>query len=77
MITIVPQRPADAPIIEQLLDDAFEPERRLRPAYSLRGNAEGLLADAGITPTLRAEDIVIEGFCSIARAFAARNDAPS
>jgi len=42
MITIVPQRPADAPIIEQLLDDAFEPERRLRPAYSLRGNAASL-----------------------------------
>jgi predicted N-acetyltransferase YhbS len=42
MITIVPQRPADAPIIEQLLDDAFEPERRLRPAYSLRGNATPL-----------------------------------
>lgn len=42
MITIVPQRPADAPIIEQLLDAAFEPERRLRPAYSLRGNAAPL-----------------------------------
>ena len=42
MITIVPQRPADTPIIEQLLDGAFEPERRLRPAYSLRGNAASL-----------------------------------
>ena len=44
MFAILPQRPADGPAIELLLDEAFEPERRLRPAYSLRGNAAPIAA---------------------------------
>ena len=74
-----PLAPADAATLERVVAAAFGQRRKMLRA-SLRQlgvDAEGLLADAGITPTLRAEDIDIEGFCSIARAFAARNDAAS
>ncbi len=74
-----PLAPADAATLERVVAAAFGQRRKMLRA-SLRQlgvDAEGLLADAGITPTLRAEDIDIEGFCSIARAFAARDDAAS
>ncbi len=74
-----PLAPADAATLERVVAAAFGQRRKMLRA-SLRQlgvDAEGLLADAGITPTLRAEDIDIAGFCSIARAFAARDDAAS
>ena len=40
---------------------------------SLKGlhpDVEGLLAEAGIAPTERAEQIPLEGFCALARAVA-------
>ena len=36
MIEITPQRPSDGPLVEQLLDRAFGPERHARPSYRLR-----------------------------------------
>ena len=74
-----PLAPADAATLERVVAAAFGQRRKmLRSSLrQLGADAEGLLADAGITPTLRAEDIDIEDFCSIARAFAARNDAAS
>lgn len=36
MVTIRNEQPADSRAIEQLLDTAFEPERRGRPSYRLR-----------------------------------------
>ncbi len=74
-----PLAPADAATLERVVTAAFGQRRKMLRASlrQLGADAEGLLADAGITPTSRAEDIDIEGFCSIARAFAARNDAPS
>ena len=74
-----PLAPADAATLQRVVAAAFGQRRKMLRASlrQLGADAEGLLADAGITPTSRAEDIDIEGFCSIARAFAARNDAPS
>ncbi len=74
-----PLAPADAATLKRVVAAAFGQRRKMLRASlrQLGADAEGLLADAGITPTSRAEDIDIEGFCSIARAFAARNDAAS
>jgi 16S rRNA (adenine1518-N6/adenine1519-N6)-dimethyltransferase len=39
---------------------------------SLGGDAGALLAGAGIEPTARAEDIPVDGFVRLARAFSAQ-----
>jgi 16S rRNA (adenine1518-N6/adenine1519-N6)-dimethyltransferase len=70
-----PLAPADPETLKRVVAAAFGQRRKmLRSSLKQLGvDAEGLLADAGITPTLRAEDIDIEGFCSIARAMAVRD----
>jgi 16S rRNA (adenine1518-N6/adenine1519-N6)-dimethyltransferase len=47
----------------------------LRQSLKALGNAEDLLAAAGIDPTRRAETVSVEGFCALARAFADRRQA--
>ena len=39
---------------------------------SLGADAQALLAETGIEPTARAEEIPVEGFVALARSFAAR-----
>ena len=52
---------------------AFGQRRKmLRSSLKSLGDAEALLAEAGILPTMRAEEVAVEGFCALARALDAR-----
>ncbi|MDO5659339.1 MAG: 16S rRNA (adenine(1518)-N(6)/adenine(1519)-N(6))-dimethyltransferase RsmA [Paracoccus sp. (in: a-proteobacteria)] len=64
-----PRYPADAQVLSQVVAAGFNQRRKMLRA-SLRGVApdiEGLLEQAGIPPTARAEEIGLEGFCTLAR----------
>jgi 16S rRNA (adenine1518-N6/adenine1519-N6)-dimethyltransferase len=67
-----PLAPADFPAIETVVRAAFGQRRKmLRSALkSLGRNTVGLLSHAGIDPTARAEELSIEDFARLARAFA-------
>lgn len=69
-----PLFPADPAIMEEVVARAFNQRRKMLRA-SLRGllpDIETVLRDAGLEPTERAENISIEGFCSLARLVATR-----
>jgi 16S rRNA (adenine1518-N6/adenine1519-N6)-dimethyltransferase len=69
-----PRFPADAAILSRVTAAGFGQRRKMLRA-SLRGLAPdivGLLESIGITPTARAEEIPLEGFCAIATALAGR-----
>ncbi|MBI4970199.1 MAG: 16S rRNA (adenine(1518)-N(6)/adenine(1519)-N(6))-dimethyltransferase RsmA [Rhodospirillales bacterium] len=75
--SVVQFRPrADAPeaefaLLERVTAAAFGQRRKmLRASLKSLGDAAGLLAEAGLEPTARAEEIPIEGFCALARALA-------
>jgi len=74
-----PRFPADARVLEEITRAAFNQRRKMLRA-SLRGlhpRIETLLAEAGIAPTARAEEIDLERFCALARALKlARGKAP-
>ncbi|MDO5643220.1 MAG: 16S rRNA (adenine(1518)-N(6)/adenine(1519)-N(6))-dimethyltransferase RsmA [Paracoccus sp. (in: a-proteobacteria)] len=64
-----PRYPADAQVLSQVVAAGFNQRRKMLRA-SLRGIApeiEALLKQAGIPPTARAEEIGLEGFCTLAR----------
>ncbi|MBL9059756.1 MAG: 16S rRNA (adenine(1518)-N(6)/adenine(1519)-N(6))-dimethyltransferase RsmA [Mangrovicoccus sp.] len=64
-----PRYPADGAVLSRLVAAAFNQRRKMLRA-SLRGLApeiEEKLAEAGIDPTLRAEDVSLERFCALAR----------
>lgn len=64
-----PRFPADPQVLEQITRAAFGQRRKMLRA-SLRGlspDIEGLLTEAGIPPTARAEEVGLEGFCTLAR----------
>jgi 16S rRNA (adenine1518-N6/adenine1519-N6)-dimethyltransferase len=66
--------PPEAPLsaLERVTAAAFGQRRKmLRQALKPLGDAEALLARAGIAPTLRAEAVDVEGFVRLARALAA------
>ncbi len=67
-----PLAKAEPKAIERVVAAAFGQRRKmLRSSLkSLGVSAERLLADAGVEPTARAEEIDIEGFCALARAYA-------
>jgi 16S rRNA (adenine1518-N6/adenine1519-N6)-dimethyltransferase len=68
-----PRFPADAAVLSRVVATAFNQRRKMLRA-SLRGLAPGIedrLAEAGIDPTLRAEDVSLERFCALARVLAA------
>lgn len=74
-LTPLPARPDRPPFaaMETVTAAAFGQRRKmLRGALRSLGNAEGLLASAGIAPEKRAEDVGVAGFEALARAFAAR-----
>jgi 16S rRNA (adenine1518-N6/adenine1519-N6)-dimethyltransferase len=77
VVSILPlERPvAEAPLdaLERVTAAAFNQRRKmLRASLRALGDAEALLDSAGIEPTARPEDLPVEAFCALARAFAAR-----
>jgi len=68
-----PRFPADDAVLSRVTAMAFNQRRKMLRS-SLKGlgpNAENMLREAGITPTARAEEISLEGFCALARRVAA------
>lgn len=69
-----PLAPADARALELVVAAAFGQRRKMLRASlkSLTGDAQALLDEAGIEGTRRAEELTIEQFCALARAFKSR-----
>ena len=68
-----PLAPAAFDILERVTAAAFGQRRKmLRSSLKSLGDPDALLETAGILPTARAEELPVESFCAIARAFAAR-----
>jgi len=69
-----PLAPAAAEALSRVVAAAFGQRRKmLRSALKVLGPESGaLLAAAGLTPTARAEEIDVAGFCALARAWDAR-----
>ena len=67
-----PRFPADAQVLSRVVAAAFNQRRKmLRSALkSLTPDIEDHLRAAGLTPTDRAEQITLEGFCALARELA-------
>lgn len=67
----MPLAPADPQVLEQVVAAAFNQRRKmLRSSLKALGvPADTLLGKAGIAPTRRAEELSIEEFCALARAF--------
>jgi len=67
-----PRFPADAATLSRVVAMAFNQRRKmLRAALKGMGpDAEDRIRSAGIAPTDRAEQVSLEGFCALARAFA-------
>ena len=64
-----PRYPADAGVLSRVTAMAFQQRRKMLRASlkGLGGDVEGLLEEAGIKPTARAEEIGLEHFCALAR----------
>jgi 16S rRNA (adenine1518-N6/adenine1519-N6)-dimethyltransferase len=69
-----PLAPAPRAALERVLAAAFGQRRKMLRASlkSLGGDPRALCDLAGVVPTARAEELDIEAFCRLARAFAAR-----
>ncbi len=68
-----PRFPAEPAMLSRVVAAAFNQRRKMLRA-SLRGLApdiEARIREVGLDPTVRAEDVPIEGFCALARAVAA------
>lgn len=66
-----PRFPADPKVLSRVVAAGFGQRRKMLRA-SLRGlssDAEDRIRSAGIVPTARAEEVDVEGFCALARAF--------
>jgi len=69
-----PRFPADAGVLSRVVALAFGQRRKmLRASLRPLGDAEALLAAAGIPATERAEQVSLEGFCRLARLVEARD----
>lgn len=67
-----PRFPADPAVLERVVAKAFNQRRKMLRA-ALKGltpDIEDRIVVAGLTPTDRAEQVSIEGFCALARAVA-------
>ena len=67
-----PRSPADPVVLSRVVAAGFGQRRKMLRA-SLRGlapDAQDRIRAAGIEPTSRAEEVDVEGFCALARAFA-------
>ncbi|CAA7618477.1 Ribosomal RNA small subunit methyltransferase A [Candidatus Terasakiella magnetica] len=68
-----PASPARFETLERVTAAAFGQRRKmLRSSLKSLGDAEGLLEAARLSPTARAEEIPVEGFCALARALDSR-----
>ncbi len=67
-----PLAPADADILERVTAAAFGQRRKMlrQSLRSLGTDPSALLSPCGIAPTQRAEELSIEEFCCLARAYA-------
>jgi 16S rRNA (adenine1518-N6/adenine1519-N6)-dimethyltransferase len=74
LIPRVQPLPCDAGVLQKVTEAAFGQRRKMlrQSLKSLGVDALALLAAAGIEPTARAEDIAVEGFVKLARAFATK-----
>lgn len=64
-----PLAPARFETMERVTAAAFGQRRKmLRSSLKTLGDAEALIAAAGILPTARAEELPVEAFCALARA---------
>ncbi|MDI1346021.1 MAG: 16S rRNA (adenine(1518)-N(6)/adenine(1519)-N(6))-dimethyltransferase RsmA [Pseudolabrys sp.] len=77
VVRLVPRAeplPCDAVALQRVTEAAFGQRRKmLRQSLKTLGvDASALLANAGIEPTARAEEIDVEGFVTLARMFARR-----
>ena len=72
-----PLAPAEPEALARVVAAAFGRRRKmLRAALKgLVGDPASLLAEAGVAPTARAEELDIAAFCALARAYAARTGA--
>jgi 16S rRNA (adenine1518-N6/adenine1519-N6)-dimethyltransferase len=82
VVQLVPRAqplPCDRRALEQVTAAAFGQRRKMlrQSLRSLGGDPAGLLAAANIDPTARAEDIPVEVFVALARAFVAREWIPT
>jgi 16S rRNA (adenine1518-N6/adenine1519-N6)-dimethyltransferase len=80
LVRLVPRAtplPCDRRAIERITEAAFGQRRKMlrQSLKSLGVEPQSLLADAGIDPTARAEEIPVEGFVALARAFTQRSNA--
>jgi 16S rRNA (adenine1518-N6/adenine1519-N6)-dimethyltransferase len=68
-----PLWPADKTLLERVLAAAFQQRRKMLRASlrSLTDQPEALLEAADVTPTARAEQIDVAGFCRLARSYQA------
>ncbi len=73
-----PLAPANPDILERVTAAAFGQRRKMLRASlrTLGGNAQDLLEAAGIVPTRRAEELSVEEFCALARAWEAQAEPP-
>jgi 16S rRNA (adenine1518-N6/adenine1519-N6)-dimethyltransferase len=73
-----PLAPADSKLLELVTKAAFGQRRKMLRASlrSLVRDPLPLLSAAGLAPEARAEAIPVEGFCALARAYAAMQAAP-
>ncbi|WGH79008.1 16S rRNA (adenine(1518)-N(6)/adenine(1519)-N(6))-dimethyltransferase RsmA [Jannaschia ovalis] len=65
-----PRFPAPPAVLERVVAKGFNQRRKMLRA-ALKGLApdiEGTLRDAGLEPTMRAEQVPLEGWCALARA---------
>jgi 16S rRNA (adenine1518-N6/adenine1519-N6)-dimethyltransferase len=68
-----PRYPADPAVLSRVVALAFGQRRKmLRASLKPLGDVEALLAEAGIRPTDRAEQVSLEAFCRLSRLVAAR-----
>jgi 16S rRNA (adenine1518-N6/adenine1519-N6)-dimethyltransferase len=67
--------PCDAAALQRITEAAFGQRRKMlrQSLKSLGVEAGALLTEAGIEPTARAEEIPVDGFVRLARAFSAQS----
>jgi 16S rRNA (adenine1518-N6/adenine1519-N6)-dimethyltransferase len=79
LVRLVPRAtplPCERRLLERVTEAAFGQRRKmLRQSLKSLGDAQALLAEAGIDPQARAEDIPVEGYVRLARALARRDAA--
>ena len=72
------REPVPFAAVERVTAAAFGQRRKmLRQSLKALGDAEALIAHAGLTPTARAEEIPVDGFLALARCYADRADPPA